>query len=135
MKLKKPPFQFSRMPFGLLNAIQIFQWFIDSIKRNLDFVHVYIDHLSIASLDVDEHTQHMTLLFQRLSDNEIVASPDKYEVGETELTFPSHEITRKSLKVCEDAVCAILDYAILPSIKELKAFLELLLSWLRSPHG
>ncbi|CAI2733638.1 unnamed protein product [Schistosoma spindalis] len=47
------------MPFGLRNAAQTFQSFIDSIVRDLDFVHVYIDDLLIASSNVDEHYQHL----------------------------------------------------------------------------
>ena len=57
-----------------------------------DFVHVYIDDLLIASSNVDEHYQHLTLLFQRLSDNGIIVNPDKCELGKKEIKFLGHVI-------------------------------------------
>ncbi len=40
-------FEFLKMPFGLRNAGQTFQRFIDSIFRDLDFVFVYIDEVLV----------------------------------------------------------------------------------------
>ncbi|BHF82688.1 hypothetical protein SprV_0802582700 [Sparganum proliferum] len=36
-------FEFTRMPFGLRNATQTFQRFIDQVLRGLDFVYAYVD--------------------------------------------------------------------------------------------
>ncbi|CAH8651977.1 unnamed protein product [Heterobilharzia americana] len=43
-------FEFLRMPFGLRNAAQTFQSFVDDAFRGLNFVHVYIDDCLIASI-------------------------------------------------------------------------------------
>jgi hypothetical protein len=118
-------FEFLRMPFGLRNAAQTFQRFIDSITRDLDFVHVYIDDLLVASSNVDEHYQHLTLLFQRLSDNRIIVNPDKCELGKTELIFLGHKITPEGISPSEDKVRAIVEYTLPSSVRELKAFLGL----------
>ena len=129
-------FEFLRMPFGLRNAAQTFQRFIDSITRDLDFVHVYIDDLLIASSNVDEHYHHLTLLFQRLSDNQIVVNADKCELGRSELVFLGHKITREGIQPCEDKVRAILEYPMPSSLKELKAFLGLVNFYRRFiPHA
>ena len=42
-------FEFLRMPFGLKNAAQTFQRFMDSILQDLDFVFVYLDDILVAS--------------------------------------------------------------------------------------
>lgn len=42
---------FLRMSFGLTNAAQTFQRFIDDVFRELDYVHAYDDDCSIASPD------------------------------------------------------------------------------------
>ena len=42
-------FEFLRMPFGLKNAAQTFQRFIDSILQDLDFLFVYLDDILVAS--------------------------------------------------------------------------------------
>lgn len=42
-------YEFNRMPFGLRNAAQTFQRFIDHVLQGLDFVYAYIDDILIAS--------------------------------------------------------------------------------------
>ena len=42
-------FEFVRMPFGLRNAAQTFQLFMDQVLRSLPSVSVYIDDVLIAS--------------------------------------------------------------------------------------
>ena len=47
-------FEFTRMPFGLRNAAQTFQHFIDDVLRGLPFAYAYIDDLLVASSTPDE---------------------------------------------------------------------------------
>ncbi|BHF76734.1 hypothetical protein SprV_0501983300 [Sparganum proliferum] len=51
--------EFTRMPFGLRNATQTFQRFIDQVLRGLDFVYAYIDDLLVVSSDAAEHEIHI----------------------------------------------------------------------------
>uniref|UniRef100_A0A1X7TFW8 Reverse transcriptase domain-containing protein n=1 Tax=Amphimedon queenslandica TaxID=400682 RepID=A0A1X7TFW8_AMPQE len=44
-------FEFTRMPFGLRNAAQTFQRFIDRALRGLHFAYAYIDDVLLAILD------------------------------------------------------------------------------------
>nr|VZI05896.1 unnamed protein product [Spirometra erinaceieuropaei] len=60
-------FEFVRMPFGLRNAAQTFQRFIDRVLRGLPFVYAYIDDLLVASRNAEEHKEHLALVFDRLS--------------------------------------------------------------------
>ncbi len=48
-------FEFLQMPFGLRNAAQTFQRFIDEVLRGLDFTYAYIDDILIASSSAEEH--------------------------------------------------------------------------------
>ena len=47
-------YEFTRMPFGLLNTAQTFQRFTDKLLRGLLFAFVYIDDILIASHDSKE---------------------------------------------------------------------------------
>nr|VZI48467.1 unnamed protein product [Spirometra erinaceieuropaei] len=46
---------FIRLPFGLRNAAQTFQRFIEHVFRGLPFVYAYIDDLLVASRNEEEH--------------------------------------------------------------------------------
>ncbi|BHF70503.1 hypothetical protein SprV_0301355400 [Sparganum proliferum] len=52
------------MSFGLRNASQTFQRFVYRVLRGLPFDYAHID-VAVASRDVEEHLQHLTLLFDR----------------------------------------------------------------------
>lgn len=61
-------FEFTKMTFGLCNAAQSFQRFMDTVLRGLDFCYCYIDDIIIASSTLAEHEKHLRTLFQRLQD-------------------------------------------------------------------
>ena len=60
-------FEFLRMPFGLRNAAQTFQRFIDHVLHGFNFVFAYIDDLLVSSRDEAEHCHHLALIFEHLS--------------------------------------------------------------------
>ncbi|XP_064470197.1 uncharacterized protein LOC135384946 [Ornithodoros turicata] len=70
-------FELPPMPFGLRNAAQTFQRFIDFVTRGLPFMFAYIDDLLVASSTAEEHAQHHRLLFSRLADHGIVVNVQK----------------------------------------------------------
>ena len=70
-------FEFLRMPFGLRNAAQTFQRFIDAITRDLDFVYAYIDDILVASTNENEHKEHLKMVFDRLQQNGITINVNK----------------------------------------------------------
>ena len=51
-------FEFVRMPFGLRNAAQTFQRFIDQVLHGLHFSYAYIDDLLIASDNNNPNHHH-----------------------------------------------------------------------------
>ena len=54
------------MTFGLRNAAQTFQRFMDRVTAGLDFCFTYIDDILIASQDETQHKEHLKILFDRL---------------------------------------------------------------------
>ena len=80
-------FKFVRMPFGLLNAAQTFQRFIDNAFRGLHFCYSYIGDLLIVSKTPEEHLPHLRLVFKRLSEQSMVINPHNCVFGVKELDF------------------------------------------------
>ena len=73
------------MPFGLKNAAQTFQRFMDSVFRDVPFVYIYLDDILVASNSPDEHTKHLRQLFDRLADYGLVVNPKKCVLGKSSL--------------------------------------------------
>ena len=93
-------FEFCRMAFGLRNAAQTFQRFMDDICRDLGFVFVYLDdNILVASRSLDEHLQHLRVLFQRLADHGLVIVPSKCEFGKAKVNFLNHTISAEGTRL------------------------------------
>ncbi|CAB4039476.1 Transposon Ty3-G Gag-Pol poly, partial [Paramuricea clavata] len=80
-------FEFKRSPYGLRNAAQTFQRFIDEVYRDLDFVFVFIDDILVFSTTPDQHRHHLRQLFQRLEHYGLVINPKKCELCRSQLSF------------------------------------------------
>lgn len=80
-------FEFKVMAFGLRNAAQTFQRFINEALRQLDFVFVYIDDILIASTDLEEHKKHLHIVFERLRDFFLRLNVSKCCFAVSELEF------------------------------------------------
>ncbi|CAH8858720.1 unnamed protein product, partial [Trichobilharzia szidati] len=91
-------FEFLRMPFGLRNAAQTFQRFIDEVFRGLDFVYAYLDDCLIASPDKETHLRHLDLAFERLRQHGVTINIQKCQIGVDSLDFLSHTIDCQGIR-------------------------------------
>jgi len=64
------------MSFGLRNAAQTFQLFIDDALKNLDFCFAYLDVILVFSQSVHDH-EHLRTLFTRLQTYGILLNHSK----------------------------------------------------------
>nr|VZI21857.1 unnamed protein product [Spirometra erinaceieuropaei] len=80
-------FEFLRMPFGLRNAAQSFQRFIDDILRGLSFTYVYIDDILVASSSAEEHALHLRQIFDHFQQHGLQLNVDKCIFGVSSLDF------------------------------------------------
>ncbi|CAH8611522.1 unnamed protein product [Dicrocoelium dendriticum] len=116
-------YEFTRMPFGLRNAAQSFQRFMDQVLRGLDFVFVYIDDVLIASATPEEHLNHLRQVFERFDHHGITINPDKCLFGQCSVDFLGHKIDSKGISPIPEKTQAIMDYPLPQSVKNLRRFL------------
>ena len=114
------------MPFGLRNAAQTFQRFIDDVCRGLDFVFVYLDDILVASRSLEEHLQHLRALFQRLTDRGLVINPAKCLFGKAEVNFLSHTISAGGIRPHLTRVDAVRTFPVPRDKKSLHQFVGLI---------
>ena len=60
---------------------------------DLDFIFVYLDDILIASMNKEEHMEHLNLLFQRLTSFGLIVNSDKCLFGVSSITFLGHLVT------------------------------------------
>lgn len=119
-------FEFPRMCPGLKNAGQTFQRFIHEVLRGLNFVHVFIDDLLVASIDDTSHKEHLRTVLKRLEDHGITINPSKCVFGKPEVTFLGFAVNSKGIKPPTEKVSAICSYPRPTTIEELRRFLGML---------
>lgn len=80
-------FEFNVMTFGLCNAAQSFQRFMDDVLRGLDFCFCYIDDILVASRNEEEHTEHLRIIFKRLLKYGISINLSKCRLGAKNVNY------------------------------------------------
>ena len=118
-------FEFVKMPFGLHNAAQTFQRFMDQVLRGLPFAYAYIDDVLITSSIPEEHLKHLRLIFERLVSYGIVVNPNKCLFGITELEFLGHNINRHGITPLPQKVQTVCDFPLPQSQHQLRRFIGL----------
>ena len=116
-------FEFPWMPFGLRNAGQTFQRFIDQVIRGLPFVYAYLDDILIASKDENEHENHLKQLFERLNEYGVIINPAKSQFGKTNVNFLSFEISAEGIRPTSEKTAAFANYTRPTDVKGLLRFL------------
>ena len=116
-------YEFARMPFGLRNAAQTFQRFIDNALRGLHFCYAYIDDLLIASATPEEHEQHVRLVLERLSQYGVLINPQKCVFGVESLDFLGHHVDRHGITPLEEKVQAVRNFPQPQNQRKLREFI------------
>ena len=124
-------FKFTRMPFGLRNAAQSFQRFMDSLFRDLPFVFVYIDDILVASKDEAKHRRHLETIFQRLADNGITINAAKCLFTVNSLDFLGHHISSTGIRPMAAKVADIREFPQPESQRQLRKFLGMVIFYHR----
>lgn len=129
-------FEFVFMPFGLSNAAQTFQRFMNEVLQGLDFIFVYLDDILIASASEKEHLQHLETLFLKLSNYGIRINLGKCILGVEELPFLGYLVSSEGIRPLPERIKPILSLQLPKSIHDLRRFLGLLNYYRRNvPHA
>ncbi|CAH2087681.1 unnamed protein product [Euphydryas editha] len=119
-------FEFPFMTFGLRNAGQTFQRFVDEMTRGLDFCFSYLDDFLVFSRDQAQHEKHLRQLFERMSQYGILINTSKCLFGVSEVSFLGYHISPEGTKPQESKVQAIKDCPPPKTVRELRRFLGML---------
>jgi len=116
-------FEYCYMPFGLRNAAQTFQRFINEVIHGLDYCYAYIDDILVASKSEEEHEKHLEELFSRLDSYGIQLNPAKCILGASQVKFLGYLVSAEGTQPLPEKVQAIRDFKKPENIKQLRQFL------------
>lgn len=119
-------FEFLYTPFGLSNAAQTFQRFINEVLQGFDFIFVYLDDILIASRSKKEHRKHLECVLKRLSEYGIRINLKKCVLGVPELSFLGYLVNKDGIRPMPERVEPIQKCELPKTVKELQRFLGLL---------
>ncbi|XP_041470756.1 uncharacterized protein LOC121420251 [Lytechinus variegatus] len=116
-------FQFTMMPFGLVNAPATFSRLMRKALEGLHGTLNYIDDILIYSSTWSEHVQALKELFQRLRAANLTAKPSKCHVAQEQVEFLGHVIGKGELAPRPQKVTAINEISKPQTKKQLRSFL------------
>jgi hypothetical protein len=102
-------FQFPFMSFGLRNAAQTFQRFMDDILQGLDFCFTYLDDILVFSRSLEDHERHLRAIFGRLQMYVILINTAKCVFRASEVTFLGYRVSSEGSRPLEERVAHLQD--------------------------
>lgn len=130
-------FEFPRMTFGLRNAAQTFQRFMNhTVLEGLDFLFVYIDDIIIASEDMETHKQQLKKVFERLNKFGVTINLNKCAFGQTQVEFLGFEVSSEGIRPLKAKVDAINAFPRPETVQQLRRFMGMVNFYrLHLPHA
>lgn len=129
-------FEYLRMTFGLKNAAQSFQRFVNKVLRDLLFVFPYLDDFLVASSTPEEHEEHLRQIFRRLDEFKLSLNVSKCVFGQAAVDFLGYRVDASGIKPLDDKVQAIKDFPQPQNIGQLRRFLGMVNFYRRClPHA
>ncbi|GBP84143.1 hypothetical protein EVAR_49150_1 [Eumeta japonica] len=119
-------YEFPYKTFGLHNACQTFQIFVDELTRGLNFCFSYRDDFLVYSKDEEEYEKHLKQIFDRMREYGMLINTSKCVFGADNVTFLGYNISAKETKLLEQKAESIKNFPIPKTVKELRGFLGMI---------
>ena len=74
-------FEYNVLPFGLSNAVSVFQRTFQAVLEGLSNTKIYLDNILCHSVEFDQHLVHLEGIFKRLEEANLKLKPIKCSFG------------------------------------------------------
>ena len=119
-------FEFPFMPFGLKNAAQTFQRFVNEVLSGLDCCFSYIDDILVASTNETQHYIDLQQVLDRLAKYGLKINLEKCDFLQSSISFLGHNITASGASPLPHKVQALIDFPRPTTVKQMRQYLGML---------
>ena len=116
-------YEWKVMPFGPTNAPPHFQKVMDKIFKDLPFVMVYMDDITIISKTPQEHLHHIKTVFDRLAKYKIKIRPDKCAFAQKSVKYLGFDVDGTGIRITPKYKDQIQNIPIPTTLKQLQRFI------------
>ena len=124
-------YQFRVMPFGVTNAPAVFRRLMQQVLTGLqtssgnDFVSVYLDDVIVFSETLQDHTEHLRAVFDRIRRAGLKLNPSKCKILCEEVEYLGHIVTPHGLQPNNRNLEAVRSFPQPYNLRQLRQFLGL----------
>ena len=126
-------YEFTRLPMGILPAVQVFQRAITAILSGLTFSMclVYLDDIIIFSKNEEEHFRRVQKVFDRLERAGVTLKLSKLQLGRRRVSYLGHILDNGAILPDDSKIKAIKEFPRPKTVSEVKRFLGIV-NWCSS---
>ena len=116
-------FCWTRLPYGISSAPEVFQMLLDGLLKGIPGVSVYYDDVLIATSDEQEHQRVLKRVFEVLLSAGITLNKEKCQFSLRSIQFLGHVITKDGIQPSPEKVQAIKKMPRPQNQEQLRSFL------------
>ena len=117
-------FEFNVMPFGLSNAPAVFQELMSVVLQGYnDFGTVYLDDIMVFSSTLEEHLEHLSIIFGKLRQHNFKLKLKKCSFLQLETNYLGFVISEEGIKSDEQKIEAIKSLPVQTCVREVRSFI------------
>lgn len=120
-------YRYTRLPFGLCNAPDIFQSTLELILADIDGIMIYLDDILIFAKEKSTHDEILGKVFRALKAHGVRLNKEKCQLGKREVKFLGFIIKKDGYSVTPDRLSSIRNFRTPRCISEIRSFLGMLI--------
>ena len=120
-------YEFTRMPFGLVNAPATFQRLMELALAGLvrKKCHIYLDDVLVFGRTLEEHTENLSSVLLRIRKAGLKLKPKKCKFAQLSVQYLGHVVSVAGVQTDPEKVTAVREYPVPSDLKRLRSFLGL----------
>ena len=121
--LKGGKWEFKRCPFRLTQAPAYFQMLVNKVLEGLTFAFGYFDDILIYSRNMEDHLQHVRILFERMCQADLKLTKRKCNFLKAHVQYLGHYISGQGLEPIPGKLESLQQMPVPTDLTEVRKFL------------